>query len=152
MSTETQDPVRRTAELINPTSPDQLEIRLKQDIFASIGRIKPAMTNGIDFESEVMSGSFFAKLSAPLQGIAIARCEGALAFYNRVGWHEKYLSTDLSSCVPAEGIEPLVERYHARNLHDLAYVHPKHFEKMLGKPGAASLWESLKRFSQTQSA
>jgi len=46
-------------------------------------------------------------------------------------------------------MEPLVERYHARNLHDLAYVHPKHFEKMLGKSGAASLWESLKRFSQT---
>jgi len=120
MNEDSHDPVRRTAELINPASPDQLEIRLKQDIFASIGRIN------------------------------IARCEGALAFYNRVGWHEAFLSTDLNSCVPAEGIEPLVERYHARNLHDLAYVHPKHFEKMLGKPGAASLWESLKRFSQSQ--
>jgi len=31
-------------------------------------------------------------------------------------------------------------------MHDLAYVHPKHFEKMLGKAGAASLWESLRRF------
>jgi len=150
MNEDSHDPVRRTAELINPASPDQLEIRLKQDIFASIGRIKPAITENTDFESEVMSGRFFADLPAPLQGIAIARCEGALAFYNRVGWHEAFLSTDLNSCVPAEGIEPLVERYHARNLHDLAYVHPKHFEKMLGKPGAASLWESLKRFSQSQ--
>lgn len=149
MSTDIQDPVRRTAELIVPESPEQLEVRLKQDIFASIGRIKPAVTDGVNFESEVMSGNFFTDLSAPLQGIAIARCEGTLAFYNRVGWHEKYLSASLDSCVPTEGIEPLVERYHARNLHDLAYVHPKHFEKILGKPGAASLWESLKRFSQT---
>jgi len=150
MSTDIQDPVRRTAELINPDSPELLELRLKQDIFASIGRIKPTMTASVDFDSEVMTGRFFSDLPAPLQGIAISRCEGTLAFYNRVGWHENYLSTDLSTCVPPEGIEPLVERYHARNLHDLAYVHPKHFEKMLGKPGAASLWESLKRFSQTQ--
>ncbi len=149
MNSDNQDPVRRTAELINPASPDQLEIRLKQDIFASIGRIKPAVTQNADFDSDVMSGRFFTELSAPLQGIAIARCEGALAFYNRVGWHENYLSTSLDACVPEEGIEPLVERYHARNLHDLAYVHPKHFEKILGKPGAASLWESLKRFSQS---
>jgi len=150
MNTDIQDPVRRTAELVNPESPEQLEVRLKQDIFASIGRIKPAMTANVDFDSEVMSGSFFTELPAPLQGIAISRCEGTLAFYNRVGWHETYLSTDLETCVPAEGIEPLTERYHARNLHDLAYVHPKHFEKILGKPGAASLWESLKRFSQSQ--
>jgi len=152
MSSDIQDPVRRTAELVTNASTDQLETRLKQDIFASIGRIKPAMTQNVDFESEVMNGSFFATLPAPLQGIAIARCEGTLAFYNRVGWHEVYLSAELDTCVPAEGIEPLVERYHARNLHDLAYVHPKHFEKILGKPGAASLWESLKRFSQTQTA
>jgi len=150
MSTDTQDPIRRTAELISPESADELELRLKQDIFASIGRIKPAMAASVDFESDVMSGDFFTDLPAPLQGIAIARCEGSLAFYNRVGWHESYLSTNLDTCVPSEGIEPLVERYHARNLHDLAYVHPKHFEKILGKPGAASLWESLKRFSQSQ--
>jgi len=151
MNTDIQDPVRRTAELINPESPELLELRLKQDIFASIGRIKPEITASVDFDSEVMSGSFFTGLSAPLQGIAIARCEGALAFYNRVGWHEKYLSATLSECVPEEGIGPLVERYHASHLHDLAYVHPKHFEKMLGKPGAASLWESLKRFTQQHS-
>jgi len=150
MSTDTPDPIRRTAELISSESADELELRLKQDIFASIGRIKPAMAASVDFESDVMSGDFFTDLPAPLQGIAIARCEGSLAFYNRVGWHESYLSTNLDTCVPSEGIEPLVERYHARNLHDLAYVHPKHFEKILGKPGAASLWESLKRFSQSQ--
>jgi len=32
-------------------------------------------------------------------------------------------------------------------LHDLAYVHPKHFEKILGKAGAASLWETIKQYS-----
>jgi len=155
MNSDIQDPVRRTAELITAESADQadqLETRLKQDIFASIGRIKPAMTKSVDFDTEVMNGSFFSDLPAPLQGIAIARCEGTLAFYNRVGWHKIYLTTELNTCVPKEGIEPLEERYHARNLHDLAYVHPKHFEKMLGKPGAASLWEALKRFSQSQSS
>ncbi len=152
MNTEVHDPVRRTAELICPESPDELEVRLKTDIFSSIGRIKPAVIAKVDFDTEVMSGQFFADLPAPLQGIAIARCEGALAFYNRVGWHKEYLTTELSICVPAEGIEPLSERYHAKTLHDLAYVHPKHFEKMLGKPGAASLWESLKRFSQYHTA
>lgn len=151
MSSETIDPVRRTAELINAASPEQLERRLKKDIFASISRIKPSMTNNVDFEADVMGGTFFETLPAPLQGIAIARCEGALAFYNRVGWHEQYLNAKLDLCVPAEAIEPLTQRYHANTMHDLAYVHPKHFEKMLGKPGAASLWETLKRFSQNAS-
>ena len=150
MTDEVIDPVRRTAELINPASPEQLERRLKQDIFASIGRVKPSTTQNVDFETSVMSGAFFESLPAPLQGIAIARCEGALAFYNRVGWREQYLDTDLKACVPEEAIEPLTQRYHAKTLHDLAYVHPKHFEKMIGKPGAASLWESLKRFSQSE--
>jgi len=149
MSSEKIDPVRRTAELISEASPDDLERRLKEDIFASIGRIKPSVTNNIDFEAEVMNGAFFESLPAPLQGIAIARCEGALAFYNRVGWHEQFLSAELSRCVPDEAIEPLTQRYHASTMHDLAYVHPKHFEKMMGKPGAASLWESLKRFSDS---
>jgi hypothetical protein len=27
-------------------------------------------------------------------------------------------------------------------------VHPRHFEKILGKADAAQLWESLKRFAQ----
>ena len=74
MSTDTLDPVRRTAELIAPASPDSLEVRLKRDIFASIGRIKPAIASNVDFDSEVMNGQFFTTLIAPLQGIAIARC------------------------------------------------------------------------------
>lgn len=151
MSSEAIDPVQRTAELINPASPELLERRLKKDIFASIERIKPSATSNVDFEADVMSGTFFESLSAPLQGIAIARCEGALAFYNRVGWHDQYLNTSLKGCVPDEALEPLTLRYHASTLHDLAYVHPKHFEKMMGKPGAASLWETLKRFTQESS-
>lgn len=149
MSSDTIDPVRRTAELINPVSAEKLERRLKQDIFASVGRIKPTAIADVDFETEVMSGAFFETLPAPLQGIAIARCEGALAFYNRVGWHDAFLSAELTSVVPEDAMEPLTKRYHAKTMHDLAYVHPKHFEKMMGKPGAASLWESLKRFSQS---
>jgi len=149
MNTEVHDPIRRTAELICAESPDELELRLKTDIFTSIGRVKPAAIENVDFNSEVMSGVFFTNLIAPLQGIAIARCEGTLAFYQRVGWHIHYLSTDLHACVPQEGIEPLTMRYHAKHLHDLAYVHPKHLVKILGKPGAAALWESLKRFSQS---
>ena len=61
-----------------------------------------------------------------------------------------FLDESLSRCVPEEGLEPLAERYHAKTLHDLAYVHPKHFEKMLGKAGAASLWERLKQFVEEQ--
>ena len=154
MTNEPLDPIRRTAELVtanslNHTDTVELERRLKQDIFNSIGRIKPHLIKDVDFDKEVVNGDFFAKLSAPLQGIAIARCEGALAFYNRIGWHLNLLVEPIAECVPAEGHQPLGDRYHATTLHDLAYVHPKHFEKMLGKPGSASLWETLKRHVST---
>ena len=96
-----------------------------------------------------MSGVFFSTLSPPLQGIAIARCEGTLAFYNRVGWHPNFLTETLNTVVPEESISTFEGTYHARSLHDLAYVHPKHFEKILGKAGAAGLWERLKQYSAT---
>jgi len=118
MTADIPDPIRRTAELI---------------------------TANIDFDKDVIDGDFFADLPAPLQGIAISRCEGALAFYNRIGWHPDLLHTPLESCIAAENMDTLQQRYHAKDLHDLAYVHPKHFEKMLGKAGSASLWEELKR-------
>ncbi|MFK7995237.1 MAG: hypothetical protein AB8B87_13925 [Granulosicoccus sp.] len=146
MTNSIPDPIRAAAHLVAPDAPDALERRIKQDVFDSITRIKPAKTAGVDFEQDVMQGSFFEALPPPLQGIAIARTEGVLAFYNRVGWHPKFLDADLNTCVPDEGIEPLSQRYHAKTMHDLAYVHPKHFEKMLGKAGAASLWEAIKRF------
>jgi len=142
------DPIRHAALLVSPDSPDTLERRIKLDVFNSISRIKPAVTEGVDFESSVMSGAFFETLSPPLQGIAIARTEGVMAFYNRVGWNPTFLDTSLESCVPETGLVPLKQRYHAETLHDLAYVHPKHFEKMLGKADAAALWETLKRFAQ----
>ena len=151
MTSNIPDPIRSASQLITADAPDALERRIKQDIFNSIGRIKPDMTASVDFESDVMSGRFFEDLPPPLQGIAIARTEGALAFYNRVGWDPRFLDTPLKGCVPDEGIEPLSTRYHASTLHDLAYVHPKHFVKMLGTTGAATLWESLKRFTQNNS-
>ena len=146
------DPLRRAAELVAGTDDgaagaDALERRLKRDALRSIGRIKPAAVEGVDFEADVLGGDFFAGLPAPLQGIAIARTEGVLAFYHRVGWTPRFLGASLEGTVPDEGLEPLRARYHATDLHDLAYVHPKHFEKMLGKPGAAALWETLKRRS-----
>jgi len=145
MATDIPDPVKEAARLISGSPEADLERRLKTDIVNSIARIKPDVVSDIDFEKDVMQGDFFSTLSAPLQGIAIARVEGALAFYNRVGWNPAFLSLPLNTCVVEEGLEPLTARYHAKTLHDLAYVHPKHFEKILGKPGAASLWESLKR-------
>jgi hypothetical protein len=151
MNTTVPDPIRHAALLIAPDAPDALEERIKRDVFQSIARIKPAVTEDVDFATEVMSGSFFEKLSPPLQGIAIARTEGVLAFYNRVGWTPAYLDTKLETCVPEAGLEPLIQRYHASTLHDLAYVHPKHFVKMLGKAEAASLWETLKRFTRDAS-
>lgn len=149
MTTSTSDPIRHAAELVSPDTPHLLERRIKRDVFDSIGRIKPAMTRHVDFDTEVMPGTFFEQLPAPLQGIAIARTEGVLAFYNRVGWSSAFLDEALDTCVPEAGLEPLRERYHASTLHDLAYVHPKHFEKMLGKAEAANLWETLKRFARS---
>ena len=155
MNTPLADPLRRAAELVTAApgdvraaDVDALEARLKGDAFASIARIKPAATDGVDFDGDVLRGNFFARLPPPLQGIAIARSEGMLAFYNRVGWRRAFLDEPLAAHVPEEGLAPLAERYHARTLHDLAYVHPKHFEKMLGKAGAASLWERLGRFAR----
>ena len=141
------DPIKEAATIISGSPDEALERRLKRDIIASIGRVKPALVKDLDFERDVMSGSVFSTFEAPIQGIAIAKVEGALAFYNRVGWRAEYLTEPLSTCVPAEGIEVLENRYHAKTLHDLSYVHPRHFEKMLGKTEAASLWETLKRYS-----
>lgn len=147
MNTPIPDPIRKAATLVSAESADALETRIKRDVFESIARIKPDVVAGVDFETDIMSGSFFEHLSPPLQGIAIARTEGVLAFYNRVGWSPAFLEAPLESCVPEAALASLRDRYHARTLHDLAYVHPKHFEKMLGKAEAASLWESLKRFA-----
>ena len=152
MSDSIPDPIRAAAHIVSPESPDPLERRIKQDVFNSIARIKPDITANIDFDDEVIRGHFFEGLSPPLQGIAIARTEGVLAFYNRVGWHPGYLDADLATCVPQDAIETLTQRYHAKTLHDLAYVHPKHFQKILGKAGAASLWETLKRFTENSAA
>lgn len=141
------DPIRKAAELISAADADTIERRLKEDIIRSIGRLKPKVVADLDFEAEVMSGTVFHDLEPPLQGIAIARTEGALAFYNRVGWRPEFLHEPLSAIVDTEYLDTLEKRYRAQTLHDLAYVHPRHMEKIFGKPGAASLWESLKRFA-----
>ena len=151
MDTSIPDPLRRAAEIVaggDEADADALERRLKRDAFTSVSRIKPASADGVDFERDVLRGDFFARQPPPLQGIAIARSEGMLAFYHRVGWRRAFLEEPLAGHVPEEGLAPLAERYHARTLHDLCYVHPKHFERLLGKAGAASLWERLGRFGR----
>lgn len=145
MATDIPDPVKTATNIICGQHDVELEKRLKTDIMTSIGRIKPDAVKGVDFDTDVMQGDFFSSLSAPLQGIAISKIEGAMAFYNRVGWHSDFLTIPVDACVDGDGVETLKTVYHVKTLHDLAYVHPKHFEKILGKPGAASLWESLKR-------
>lgn len=147
MNSSIADPIRHAAILVTADSPECLERRIKQDVFNSIGRIKPDRVKAVDFDKDVMTGAFFETLPPPLQAIAISRTEGVLAFYNRVGWHPAFLDEQIGTCVPESGIEPMTARYHAKTLHDLAYIHPKHFEKMLGKTEAAALWESLKRFA-----
>lgn len=147
-SAEVLDPIRDGARIVAGADSASLERRLKTDIFNSMCRIKPEL-KAHDFESEIMSGSLLPTLPAPLQGIAIARVEGALAFYNRVGWHPQFLEDRLESCLQeGEELNVLKQRYHASTMHDLSYVHPKHFEKIFGKTGAAKLWEDLKRYHE----
>lgn len=145
--TPVSDPIREGARIVAGDDYEALEHRLKSDIFASLCRIKPELKQH-DFDAEIMQGTLLPTLPAPLQGVAIARVEGTLAFYNRVGWHPNFLDTPLDTCVSDEkGRDTLATKYHARTLHDLAYVHPKHFEKIFDKVGAAELWEQLKRYS-----
>ena len=142
------DPIRDGAKIVAGPEASTLERRLKQDIFNSMCRIKPELKEH-DFEADIMSGRLIPTLPAPLQGIAIARVEGALAFYNRVGWHPQFLDDPLESCLADdENLSVLKQRYHASTMHDLSYVHPKHFEKIFGKTGAAKLWEDLKRYRE----
>lgn len=151
------DPVREAALIICngghrppadtpiPAQATALERRLKQDIFNSLGRIKPSITREADFEQDFMNGDLIGTLPPALQGVAIARIEGALAFYNRVGWNSAFLHTDIGTCITDTGHrEELASRFHAGTLHDLAYVHPRHLNKLLGKSGAATTWETLK--------
>ncbi len=143
------DPIREGARIVAGEAFESLERRLKFDIFASLCRIKPDLRSH-DFDTEIMQGTLMPTLSAPLQGVAIARMEGTLSFYNRVGWHPQFLDAPLAICVDDKtAADTLERRYHARTLHDLAYVHPKHFEKIFGKPGAARLWERLKQHSES---
>lgn len=143
------DPIKEGAKIIAPENFQALEYRLKSDIFNSLCRIKPDL-RAHDFDTEIMQGTLIPTLSAPLQGIAIARVEGALSFYNRVGWHPRFLDDPLEAVVDdPSAATTLQQRYHARTLHDLAYVHPKHFEKIFGKTGAPRLWERLKQHSNS---
>ncbi len=141
-----QDPIRETATRIAGTSNTVLEHRLKRDMFDAIVKVKPAVGDNVSFEDDVLTGSFFEKLTPPLQGIAVVKLENAISFYDRVGWRDAYLEKDISEVLTAFQVEKITEKISPKSIHDLSYVSHKHVEKLLGKIEAARLWEHLKTY------
>lgn len=141
-----QDPIRDTATRIAGSPHAALEHRLKQDMYNAIIRVKPAAGEGVSFDDDVLTGTFFEKLPAPLQGIAVVKLENAISFYDRVGWRDAYLEKTIDTVLTEFQLEKITERVSPKDLHDLSYVSHKHVEKMLGKTESARLWENLKSF------
>lgn len=141
-----QDPIRDTATRIVGQTNDPLERRLKTDMFNAVTKVKPAIADGVSFEEDVMTGSFFEKLTPALQGIAVVRLENAISFYDRVGWRDAYLDMPIESVLTEFQVSKIREKIEPQSLHDLAYVSHKHVEKMMGKTESARLWETLKTF------
>jgi len=54
MTSTIPDPIRAAAKLVSPADYTPLERRIKQDVFASIARIKPDATKSVDFEQQVL--------------------------------------------------------------------------------------------------
>jgi len=124
----------------------ELERRLKHDMYDAITRVKPALSEGVSIEQDVMSGSFFEQLNSALQGIAVVKLENAISFYDRVGFRDAWLELPPESALSEYQLEQLSRKVQLKTLHDLAYVSHKHVEKMLGKIESAKLWEHLKQF------
>lgn len=141
-----QDPIKDTATRIAGDTNEPLEHRLKHDMYEAITRVKPSVGEGVNVETDVLSGTFFEKLAPPLQGIAVVKLENAISFYDRVGWRDVYLELPLDNVLTDFQIEKITEKIQPRSLHDLSYISHKHIDKMLGKIEAAKLWESLKDF------
>ncbi|OED38861.1 hypothetical protein AB833_17620 [Chromatiales bacterium (ex Bugula neritina AB1)] len=141
-----QDPIQQTATRIAGEPHSTLEHRLKTDMFNAILRVKPAAGEGVSFEDDVLTGTFFEKLPAPLQGIAVVKLENAISFYDRVGWRDAYLDKPVDTVLSAFQVEKLSAKLNPGSLHDLSYVSHKHVEKLLGKTESARLWENLKTF------
>ncbi len=139
-----QDPIKQTATRIAGQPNIDLEHRLKRDMFTAIGRVKPEVTKDVSIEEEVLTGTFFEMLKPALQGIAVAKLQNSIAFYDRVGWDESFLTRPLEGSLSEFQINKILEKVKPASLHDLAYISQKHIEKMMGKTESASYWESLK--------
>lgn len=138
------DPIQQTAIRIAGAPHTDLEHRLKQDMFAAIGRVKPQAIEGVSLEDEVLTGKFFEKLTPALQGVAVAKLENSIFFYDRIGWNEVFLTRTLEGVLTDFQISKILEKTKPNSLHDLAYISYKHVEKMMGKTESASYWEKLK--------
>ncbi len=139
-----QDPIQQTATRIAGQANIELEHRLKRDMFTAISRVKPEVTKDVSIEDEVLTGTFFETLKPALQGIAVAKLQNSIAFYDRVGWDESFLTRPLEGSLSDFQISKILEKIKPNSLHDLAYISHKHIEKMMGKTESASYWESLK--------
>lgn len=143
------DPIKQTAVRIAGSDHTGLEHRLKRDMFDAICRVKPAVAEGVSIEDEVLSGTFFEQLTPALQGIAVAKLENSIFFYDKVGWNELFLSTTLESTLTEFQISKILSKTQPKSLHDLAYISYKHIEKLMGKTESASYWERLKAVAST---
>ncbi len=139
------DPIKQTAIRIAGTENTELEHRLKRDMYASICKIKPQAAEGVSIEDDVLTGSFFEKLNPALQGIAVAKLENSIFFYDKIGWNETFLTKELQGTLTDFHISKIFEKAQPETLHDLAYISYKHIEKMMGKTESARYWEQLKQ-------
>jgi len=140
------DPIQQTALRITGAANPALERRLKEDMFQAIIKVKPDLATGIDFDTDVMSGTFFENLKSALQGIAVVKLENAISFYDRIGWKDAYLDKPLADLLSPFQLEKITEKLDLKSVHDLSYVSHKHIDKLLGKIEAAKLWEMLKGY------
>lgn len=139
-----QDPIKETAQRIAGVAHPTLERRLKLDMFNAITNVKPNLAENISVENDVMSGEFFTKLPAALQGIAVVKLENAISFYDRIGWRDAFLELPVENSLTEFQLNKITEKLAPKNLHDLSYISHKHIEKLLGKIESAQLWENLK--------
>lgn len=115
-------------------------------MYQAIIRVKPDLATGIDFDKDVMTGTFFENLKSALQGIAVVKLENAISFYDRVGWKDAYLEKPIADLLTPFQREKIAEKIELSSVHDMSYVSHKHIEKLLGKIESAKLWEMLKGY------
>ena len=140
------DPIQQTAKRISGNANPVLERRLKENMFQAIIKVKPDLATGVDFDTDVMSGTFFENLKPALQGIAVVKLENAISFYDRIGWKDAYLDKPIADLLSPFQLDKINEKLDLQSVHDLSYVSHKHVDKLLGKIEAAKLWEMLKGY------